>query len=582
MLFFAATVAAVATSKNDGRVMSEVQHKILAVAAVAPLIGALSGASVPPSVYWVSTPAIAGDTVIVAGAGLAGATVSLAGSGPGCSAAAHAASTSTTVWEQSVKALLPVGCGPPCNVTIGTATGSRVVVVNAPEVEWVANEGVVFQGAATVVRVFGRGLAWEAAANAADADAASSGWRCASGRSRNRTPSTSLVFRAPQYQPPPHGANSSDHEPAPAASAAFVLGASSATCYEASFALPAGLALELGFHSAELVTPWGSAAVPLHVVPAAPQLVVRHFEVDRDFGGDVHAALLGAAKATASGREAAAVVQLGARLYTLSRTIELPNRTVLSGMSASTTTLLFELAGPRRQDFSHDWNQSAAVAAAGADSAVRDLSLVLRSPPFFPTAAIWMLPSATNFSATRLVLTLEGTNVSNAVRVEGNGFELGNTTISQTGTCPSPMTYGPGGQTFPGARFQQRVQIYLHGATDGWIHSNEITWRCGGWIDGDVSDRVVIEDNRVVCTSTGDNRTRGIDGGNSLSAYDINTHPSSTFWSVARDHTFHQFCADFTLLYFYSGTMPDHSSPPAGGEEQRSAIVPSRCGIPET
>jgi len=121
------------------------------------------------------------------------------------------------------------------------------------------------------------------------------------------------------------------------------------------------------------------------------------------------------------------------------------------------------------------------------------------------------------------------------VITEGNGFELGHTTITQAGTCARGLVFLPGGKTTPGAKFMQRVLIFLRGATDGWIHDNNLTWHCGGWMDGDTSDRMVIEQNRMTCKSSGDNSTRGIDGGNSVSAYDTARHGSSAFWSIARN-----------------------------------------------
>ena len=469
----------------------------------------------PPSVYWVATPVLAGDTILIAGAGLGNASISI--SGPGFGATAAAAANPADVWAQSVKVVLPAGCGPPCNLTIETAGRSSrtVVAVNAPQLEWLGNAGRVTRGEAATLRVFGRGMAWKLETGSSGAGGAGA-WRCAGGRTRQPADSTTLRFGT---QP------------------AVVIAAQLATCYEASFAIPAAatLQLPLGIHTATLATPWGTAAVTLDLRSAAARQLLN-LDVDRDFGGDVHAALRGAAAGTAAGGGgvASAAVHLGPRLYRLTRPISLPNQTVLRGAGAAASTLLFELAGPAGQDFSHNYSQAAAVAALGVGSAIRDLAVVLRSPPFFPTAAVWMAPSARNFSVAGLSITLEG-NVSNALRADGDGFELGNTAIRQRGSCPAAMRYGPGGQVFGGARFQQRVLLYLHAATNVWIHDNNISWQCGGWMDGDVSDRVVVEDNHVVCSSAGTNRTTGIDGGNSISAYDVTAKPSSAFWSVARN-----------------------------------------------
>lgn len=516
----------------------------LLAAAIAPLLlvaagsrtGGLLSEDPVASIYWVSTPVLPGDTAVVAGAGLAGANVSLAGAGTACAAAAAAVTPSTTAWAQSVKAVLPVGCGPPCNITIETAAAQRVVVViNQPKVAWLHTDhngaGPGARGATTVsnggvLRVFGRGLAWELSETRGVA-----AWHCISGRKVLAAPSTRLVIH-----PPTSGG------------AAVEVEAATANCFEATFTVPAGLAV--GPRVAELVTPWGKARVMLKIaLPPASETV--HISVDSDHGGDILAALHAAENVT-SARAApptTAVVHLGAREYTLSRNLTLPNHTTLLGMGVGVTTLLFDLIGPAGHDWAQhpygtgphptegtfNYLQLAAVSSASIDSAIRDLSLVLRSPPWFPTAALWMPPGASNFSAVGLRITLEGANISNALRAEGDGFELGHTEITQAGSCTLGLVYGPGGKTTPGAKFMQRVLIFLRAATNGWIHDNNITWHCGGWMDGDTSDRVVIEDNRMTCTSSGDNSTKGIDGGNSISAYDTARHGSSAFWSIARN-----------------------------------------------
>lgn len=166
------------------------------------------------------------------------------------------------------------------------------MVVNAPQVEWVASAGTMPQGAAAVIRVFGRGLAWEELSGrvrhgmspgvvegdeAASSDAGG-GWRCASGRARQRTPSTTLVIPLR-----PHTDRSKSK--AAGRGSKIVLAAASATCYEASFMLPAGLPLALGPLTAVLATPWGTASVPLTIVPAVLRRMVHHLDVDRDFRG---------------------------------------------------------------------------------------------------------------------------------------------------------------------------------------------------------------------------------------------------------------------------------------------------------
>ena len=372
-------------------------HMLLlaAVAWLAPLTAAAPGpgaASDDAVVYWVSTPVLAGDTVVVAGAGLDGAKVTLAGAGSACAAAAAAASGSTTAWAQAVKAVLPVGCGPPCNITIETASALRVVEINKPQVAWLmggrsasgsrSGEPVAASAvsAGGVLRVFGRGLAWSGG------EGTGSPWRCTSGRASSPTPSTRLVIHSASGGVP------------------VEVEAAAANCFEATFHIPVDLAA--GHWAAQLVTPWGVADLLLEIT-SAPAAKTVHVSVDNDHSGNVLAALQAAANAT-SYHGVSAIVHLGARAYRLSRNLTLPNRTTLLGMGSGATSLLFDLGGRPGHDWAthpygtgpyptqgaFNYVQLAAVNSAVAHSAIRDLSLVLRSPPWFPTAALWMPPGA--------------------------------------------------------------------------------------------------------------------------------------------------------------------------------------------
>ena len=242
---------------------------LLTLPLAAPLAPPLTAA---PSVLWVSTPVLPGDTVMVAGAGLQGAKVQIAGAGPSCAAAAMAASGLAAAWAQSVKVLLPAGCGPPCNITIETAAPQPVVVtVNAPHVAWGLHGSKVAPGG--TLRLFGRGLAWEHS-HTADGSAR---WRCIDGRSRQAAPSTKLRIATSSGAPP------------------VLIEAGESNCYEVTFAMPPGL--RAGRHSAELVTAWGATTITLEIVEPVARRVV-HFSVDSDFGGHVNASLRAAANAT--------------------------------------------------------------------------------------------------------------------------------------------------------------------------------------------------------------------------------------------------------------------------------------------
>jgi len=53
-----------------------------------------------------------------------------------------------------------------------------------------------------------------------------------------------------------------------------------------------------------------------------------------------------------------------------------------------------------------------------------------------------------------------------------------------------------------GTPFQPSVTIYAHDSRAGLLSNNTVYWRCSAF-DLDVSDRVVFENNRFICTETG-------------------------------------------------------------------------------
>ena len=95
--------------------------------------------------------------------------------------------------------------------------------------------------------------------------------------------------------------------------------ATNATCFEAWFSL---MGVPAGAFAASLRTAWGSVTLNISVLPpllpAAPTLI----DVDTAHGGDIAVALLAAAGAPAPRR-----VRLGARVYSLNNTLQVPNGT---------------------------------------------------------------------------------------------------------------------------------------------------------------------------------------------------------------------------------------------------------------
>ena len=107
----------------------------------------------------------------------------------------------------------------------------------------------------------------------------------------------------------------------------------------------------------------------------------------------------------------------------------------------------------------------------------------------------------------------------------GTQVEIGNNIVRQSGSCLWPG-YGPKSDATP---FQPSTVMYMHDCEDGWIHGNQFFWRCS-MMDLDVSDRVVFEDNAITLTEPGIPPH-----GNSISGYDYPGHPSSRWWSYARN-----------------------------------------------
>lgn len=115
--------------------------------------------------------------------------------------------------------------------------------------------------------------------------------------------------------------------------------------------------------------------------------------------------------------------------------------------------------------------------------------------------------------------------MSSAFIIEGRVFEIAHSIIDQRGECTWPG-YGPDSDRTP---FQPSTTIYMHGAMDGHFHHNLCFWRCS-FMDLDVTDRVRFEDNQIHSTERG-----VVPHGNSISGYDFHAHPSSRWWSFARN-----------------------------------------------
>eukprot|EP01043_Picozoa_sp_COSAG02_P057895 COSAG02_NODE_7111_length_3179_cov_2.701299_4_plen_393_part_01 len=306
------------------------QLKVLVLGALGSFSGPTSTHSY--SVYWTSSPNLSGDTVTIAGAGFtAETTVRLCADAECAREQRQSVPAWSSSWPHSVKFLLPTaGIEPPlwaqlCEGQCRSTTRAHpayTVGINQPEVSWLA--GIYQQPnpahdriatpmgssvvAGSVLRVFGRSLAWDGGGNETI---------CRTATARGAAPSTTLSLDG------------------------RVIPSHATTCYEASFNLQG---ISVGHYStATLRTIWGQTTLSFNVTaapkPAAtsPRIVL---DVDEDFASDVPAALRRAAELPPSTWK---VVQLGPRRYALNQTIRIPNRTSLIGHGRGVSTLAFSL-----------------------------------------------------------------------------------------------------------------------------------------------------------------------------------------------------------------------------------------------
>ena len=196
--------------------------------------------------------------------------------------------SAVSVWDHSIKLVLPAWCGPPCSVAIRTTATTRAVTLaaNRPDVWWGASEWPLgpdspLAGSITpavhaggTLRVFGRALAW-----ARDGS-------CVNGAAQpgpGQTTSLSLT-------------DETGVATAPVVSKA-------ASCYEAAFELPVGMTGRL---HASVTTAWGTsksfAVTVLPVAPAPAPVPPTKIDVRRDCSGDLALAMRKAAELPRNGQ----------------------------------------------------------------------------------------------------------------------------------------------------------------------------------------------------------------------------------------------------------------------------------------
>lgn len=284
--------------------------------------GSVAGfAGLQPSVYWTSNPVLPNETLLVAGMGfdlLQRSSIRL------CLDAACTKTLPTPAfdaWNQSLKMVIPAGCGPPCILQLGNET----VALNAPDVWWLhagspavgpqrskwelANAPTMATvHAGDSIRVFGRSLGWDTAGSCISAALAP-----------QPGTKTKLVLDGSTTLP-----------------------AVAAGCYEATFdstgVVPGSYA------GATLTTEWGDSA-KLSVTIVASSATPSMHQIDVN-GGDLLSAIAQAAALVTADPHLRVTLQLGAHKYSLKDQLFLPSRTSLTGLGEGVSTLVFDMLQP--------------------------------------------------------------------------------------------------------------------------------------------------------------------------------------------------------------------------------------------
>lgn len=450
-----------------------------------------------PSIFWRTSPVSSNETIQVAGAGFGDAPSAFVCLDGAACQQSQPLPLAAASWESSLFFAYPPACAraaPVCAFALCAAGAippsagcTTSADPNAPEVIFATRGSPLGGGGAvytparrgslslapasdgrTLLRLFGRALAF--------APAADGTLECIPAGARGPAAATTLVL----------------HD------GAMPVSAQLATCYEASFDLTAALAVAGAgpFPAARVETPFGAfpLALALQPAPPAPAPAPVIIDVDRDAGGNVSAALLLAAAQSGAG---GAIVRLAARAYALAAALSVPNNTAIEGAGVGASTLSFALLGATAPP---------AAITGGSRWALRDLTIAITTAPA-KTAAVWMPPGTTSFQALRAAILLSQNNVSSALRIEGAGWEVRDSLLSQAGVCLWP----PQSDT---TDFSSSTTLRVHGSLDGLFVNNTLRWQCSAF-DLDVSSRIVIEDNAIECTQAGK-----IPHGNSISLYD--------------------------------------------------------------
>ena len=192
------------------------------------------------------------------------------------------------------------------------------------------------------------------------------------------------------------------------------------------------------------------------------------------------AALAAVAKAALPSSTRAEVV-LGAKQYLITRHLFVPAGTSIKGAGSDATTLSFTLGPPERGEPSAAFEMS-------SNTSLSNFSVVItENTTHAKLVVVDFSGGKRGLVASGLSVIMRQTKVGMAFQMESVAdFEVRDNNLSQIGACD---------------RTEARV-LFMHDSQHGTIAGNHIQWNCAA-ISADISDNVVVEDNKFECIATG-------------------------------------------------------------------------------
>ena len=213
--------------------------------------------------------------------------------------------------------------------------------------------------------------------------------------------------------------------------------AASASCYEATFALDD---VQHGSYNCTVRTAWGSStAFLLNIMPGYGRKNVTVIDVAVDCQNNFSLALARAREVVAVPFAYASVV-LGSRQYSLDCRINIPDRTSISGRSASSGLSFTLLEGGSRPALTVGYNVS-----------LENFTLTISAASNQSLVTAVLLPAGRMGLRVRgLTVTMAAKDVGVSFDLQGSHFEITDSLVNQSGACH--------------ARTQSRA-MYMHAAS---------------------------------------------------------------------------------------------------------------------